>query len=403
MKIKSIREIKNLKGKRVFLKLDINVPVKAGKVKDDFKILKSLPTIQYLLNKGAKLLIVSHLGRPKRVDNALSMRPVGVYLEKLLKTPVKFFSVGTKEFNTEKYLAKVGKAFDGAKAGQVLLFDNIRFFPEERNNSQHFSRALASLADIFVSDCFAVVHHPAPSVNGAAAFLPSYAGFLTDEEIAGLTKVTEKPKKPLVVVIGGAKTETKIPVIKNLLTKADYVLIAGGVVNTYLWAKGYQVGSSLIEKEFKKEVLKYCSNKKVIRPVDFVVGNKDGSKAHVVQVDKKFGVKDKKMALYDVGPKTVQLFSKYIKLAQTLIWNGPMGFFEVHPYQYGTYALAHLFAARSKGKAFGVIGGGETVQVFEKLGLAKDVDLVSTGGGAMLEFLSGKKLPGLTVLSMPGK
>jgi phosphoglycerate kinase len=207
-----------------------------------------------------------------------------------------------------------------------------------------------------------------------------------------------KPKRPLVVILGGAKAETKIPVIEHFLSKANYILVSGGVFNTYLLAKGYKVGCSIVDPEYKKAILKYAKTGKLIFPVDMVVGKLDGSEAELVPFTKKFAVKNKQKAICDIGPATIQLFTEFIKKAQTLIWNGAMGKFEVHPYEYGTYSLTHLFAARSKGKAFGVCGGGETVQVFQKLGVAEQVDLVSTGGGAMLEFLSGKKLPGIAAL-----
>ena len=191
--------------------------------------------------------------------------------------------------------------------------------------------------------------------------------------------------------------ETKIPVLQNLLKKANHILVGGGIFNTYLWAKGYKIGGSLVEKNLKKEVLRYCSKRKVILPVDVIVGAKDGKQARAVDV-KKLNIRSKEFGIFDIGPKTIKLFSRYIKKSQTLVWNGAMGYFEQHPYEYGTYSIAHLVAARAKGKAFGITGGGETVEVLKKLHLIGDVDLASTGGGSMLEYLSGKKLPGIEAL-----
>jgi len=280
--------------------------------------------------------------------------------------------------------------------GAVVMLENIRFVKGEIENSEKLSKDLANLADIFVLDGFAVAHRSASSVSGVAKYLPAYAGLLLQEEIEGLDQVVKKPKKPLVAVLGGIKMETKIPVLKNLLSKANYILVGGGIVNTYLWAKGYKVGSSIVDKNFKKEILRYCSNKKVILPVDVIVGSSNGKKAQVIDV-KKLNLK-KDVGIFDIGPKTIRLFAGYIKKSKTVVWNGAMGNFEQHPYEYGTHSVAHLVASVSKRKAFGVAGGGETVEALKKLHLLSDVDLASTGGGSMLEYLGGNKLPGLEVL-----
>ncbi|MDO8625944.1 MAG: phosphoglycerate kinase [Candidatus Magasanikbacteria bacterium] len=395
MKINSIRDVKNLAGKRVLVRVDFNVPIKNGQVLDDYKMRKNLPTIKYLIDKKAKLILMSHLGMLSPTDPPQSLRPVAKHLEKLLKQPVKFvpFKLGT---NPELKLIDL-------KNGEVAVLENVRYAPDEKTNTGIFAKELAKQADYYVLDGFASAHRNSTSVAGVAKYLPAFGGLLITEEIAGLSKVMEKPNQPLVVLIGGAKAETKISVVKNLLPKADYILVSGGFFNTYLWAKGFKVGGSLIQKEFKTEILKYAQSKKLILPVDLVVGRADGSAARVVPINADFKITDSKLAIYDIGPATVQLFAEYIKQAATLIWNGAMGRFEVHPYEYGTFSLARLFAARSKGKAFGVCGGGETVQVVEKLKVADQIDLVSTGGGAMLEFLGGKKLPGFLALSKKAK
>lgn len=394
MQINSIKQIRNLKGRRVLVRVDFNVPVKNGRVQDDYKMRKSLPTLEYLVKHGAKVALVSHLGRPKGVEPALSLRPVKNHLEKLLKSKVLFI----KETRAATMLPVLARDLRRLPNGGVLLIENVRFFAEERDKQEQFAKDLAACADMFVSECFAVMHHPAPSISSVPKYIPSYAGLLLSEEIAGLSRAMEHPKKPLVVILGGAKAETKIPVLKNLLPKADHILVSGGVANTYLWAKGYSVGGSLVDKALKSAILTYCKNKKVVLPVDFIVGKSDGSKARHLLLDKKFRVINKAEALYDIGPATTRLFASYIKKAQTLIWNGPPGMFEQHPYEFGAKALAEIFSARSKGKAFGVVGGGETVQLLQQMKLAPQVDLVSTGGGAMLEFLSGKPLPGIEVL-----
>lgn len=393
MQIKSIKSVRYLNGRRVLVRADFNVPVSKGKVEDDYRIKKGLPTIQYLVKKGARVILASHLGRPAGVDTKLSLRPAAKCLEDLLGVRINFVKI--KRLEDLKIVAAETARM---RNGEVAMLENIRFLPGEETNDPKLAQALAGLADIFVLDGFAVAHRAAASVSGVAKFLPSYAGLLLSEEINGLSRVMERPKKPFVVILGGAKADTKIPVLKNLLPKADWVLVAGGIVNTCLWAQGYAVGGSLVSKELKAEVLKYCKNKKVILPLDFIVGQPNGRQARHLLLDKKFKVTNKAEALYDIGPATIKLFANYIKKARTLIWNGPPGMFETHPYEFGSKALAEIFASRSRGQAFGVCGGGETVQLLQKMKLTSQVDLVSTGGGAMLEFLSGKPLPGIEAL-----
>ncbi len=389
MRIKSIHQIKNLAGKNVLLRVDFNVPVKAGKVLDNYKIKKSLATIKFLTEKRAKVILVSHLGRPEGIDKKLSLKPVATELGKFLQKNVKLLDV----LDLKKAKIQTDKLFPSS----VVLLENIRFAKGETENSEKLSKELASLAEVFVLDGFAVAHRQTASVAGVAKYLPSYAGLLLEEEIEGLDKVLKKPKKPFTVLLGGVKMETKIPVLKNLSKKANHILVGGGILNTYLWAKGYKTGSSLVDKNLKKEVLQYCSKRNVVLPVDVIVGTKQGKKAMAVDV-KDLNIKNKEMGIFDIGPKTIKLFSHYIKKSQTLIWNGAMGFFEQHPYEYGTYSVARLVAGRSKGKAFGLTGGGETVEVLKKLHLIADIDMASTGGGSMLEYLSGKKLPGIEAL-----
>lgn len=388
--MKSIDQIKNLANKTVLVRADFNVPIKNGRVLDNYKIKKSLATIKFLIEKGCKVILVSHLGRPNGVDKKLSLKPVAAELEKFLQKKIKLLDV----LDLQKTKIQIDKLFPGS----VSLLENIRFLKGESQNSEKLAKELASLAEVFVLDGFGVAHRQSASVTGVAKFLPAYAGLLLKEEIDGLNRAIKKPKKPFVVVLGGAKMETKIPVLKNLLKKANYILVGGGIVNTYLWAKGYKVGSSLVDKKLKKEVLKYCAKIKIILPVDVIVGRKDGKLAKAVDL-KNFNIKDKNLAIFDIGPKTIKLFSSYIKKSKTIVWNGAVGYFEQRPYQYGTYSMARLIAARAKGRAFGITGGGETIEVLKKLNLIGDIDLASTGGGSMLEYLSGKRLPGIEILN----
>ncbi len=388
MKVKSIQQVKNLANKNVLVRVDFNVPIKGNKVLDNYKIKKSLATIKFLIEKRAKVILVSHLGRPNGVDKKLSLKPVAAELGKFLQKNVKLLDV----LDLKKLKTQIDKLLPGA----VVMLENIRFVKGEEENSEKLAKELAGLADVFVQDGFAVAHRQAASVSGVAKYLPAYAGLLLEEEIDGLDRAIKNPKKPFVVVLGGIKTETKIPVLKNLLKKANYILVGGGILNTYLSAKGLKIGSSLFDKNLKKEALRYCSKRKVILPVDVIVGAKDGKLARAVDI-KKLNL-PKNLSIFDIGPKTIKLFSHYIKKANTLVWNGALGYFEQHPYEYGTYSVARLLAARAKGKAFGITGGGETIEVLKKLRLIGDIDLASTGGGSMLEYLSGKKLPGIEML-----
>lgn len=392
MFVSSISAIKNIIDQRILVRVDWNVPVKNKQVENDFKIVKSLATIRFLQNAGAKVILVSHLGRPTKPTPALSLAPVVKRAEKLLgiTIPLVPFAKATDRVSAVKKV-------NGLKRHGVMMLENIRFCAGEDDPKSPLAKDLSQLADFFVLDGFAVAHRAAASVTGVAKFLPTYAGLLLSEEVTVLSNAVTNPKKPLVIILGGAKVETKIPVLKHLLAKADHILLGGGLVNTYLWAKGHEVGASLIGKEYKAAILRHCSSKKVIMPVDVIVGKSSGKGAYAHKLTTKLDLK-KDEGIYDIGPATVQLFSKYIKKGQTLIWNGAMGMFEVPTYGYGTKAIACLFAARAKGKAAGIAGGGETVELLEQLGLLGAVDLVSTGGGAMLEFLSGETLPGITIV-----
>lgn len=398
MTIRSITQARNLGGKRILVRVDFNVPLKGKTVADDARLSASLPTIQYLLDKKAKVILVTHLGRPEgKAVPALSVKPVAKRLSELLGRNINVVDLKRLKSAT----ATGGVPFEGGKLRiPIVMLENIRFSPDEQGNKGTLAKDLAALADIFVLDGFAVAHRGDASVSGVAKYLPSYAGLLLDKEITRLNKIIAHPTHPFVVVLGGAKIETKIPVMKNLLAKADHVLIGGGLLNTYLAGKGYGIGDSLVDHDFMKDALKYCAHKKVVRSVDVMVGTQDGKNFRVVTIGKKpHTMCEKGEGIYDMGTNTVTLFQKYIREARTLVWNGAMGYFEQEPYNAGTKAVAELIAAQSKKKTcFGVIGGGETVQSVLALGLSGDIDLVSTGGGAMLEFLAGEKLSGIVAL-----
>ncbi|OIO19697.1 MAG: phosphoglycerate kinase [Candidatus Magasanikbacteria bacterium CG_4_9_14_0_2_um_filter_41_10] len=395
----SITKARNLSGKVVLVRVDFNVPIKKKKVLDDFRLVASLPTIQYLIEKGAKVVLMTHIGRPEgKTVASLKVDPVVERLSELLKKKVKKLETGNWKLSDAKKVALL-KEISKLRPGQVAMMENMRFSKEEAKDTGMLSQELAALGDVFVLDGFAVAHRASASVSGIPKYIKGYAGKLLTTEIVGLTKVLHNPNTPFVAVLGGAKMETKIPVMRNLVERADAVLIGGGIVNTYLLAKGYIVGDSLVDKEFQVDAIQYCKRKNVIKPLDVIVGTKDGKKVRVVKIKKNpHEICKKGEAIFDIGPETLRLFATYIKEAKTLVWNGAMGYFEKKPYDVATLTVARLVASRSKGSAFGVIGGGETLQAMDMVGMTDDIDLVSTGGGAMLEFLAGKTLPGIYAL-----
>ncbi|MDP2685225.1 MAG: phosphoglycerate kinase [bacterium] len=397
--MKTIKSIKNLEGKKVLVRVDFNVPINNGEIIDDSRIIASLHTIDYLSSAGAKVILVAHLGRPDgKVVPTLKLDTVASRVGKLLKMKVK--KLETKDFKlTPAQLQKLRDEINEMKNGQVVMLENIRFSPYEKKNTSTLAMDLASLADIFVLDGFAVAHRASASVTGVVKYLPSYAGFLLEQEIHGLQKVLKRPRKPFVAIIGGIKVSTKAPVIKNLLPKVSNILIGGGILNTYLKCRGYGVGMSLVDPKCEYNLEKLAKKRKVILPVDLIVGDNKGRNFRIVQLGKKpHKVCTGHEAIYDIGPASICLFSGFIKKAQTIVWNGAVGYFEQKPYNIGTLSIARLVASRSKGRAYGVVGGGETLQAMEEVKMSQYIDLISTGGGAMLEFLSGKKLPGIEVL-----
>jgi len=381
--MKSIKNyVKDIRDKRVLLRVDLNVPIKNGKVADDYKIISQLETIRFLLRYNCRIIIVSHLGKPKagEFERKFSLSPVAKRLEQLLHHKIKFVNdcVGLK----------AGTSVARMKDAEIVMLENIRFELGEKENSSKLAKSLASLADVYVNNAFAVSHRKDASVCAIRRYLPAFMGILTEQEINHLNKAI-KPKKPLVTIIGGSKISTKIALIKNLQKKSYKVLIGGALANNFLLAKGFEVGKSLIDedslafaKKFKKE--------NVLFPVDVIVKNEAEKIFH-----KKLSEVDKTDSIMDIGPETVKLYTKFIKEAQTIIWNGPMGMFEEEKFSHGTKGIARSVALRSKGKAFGVAGGGETVEALRETGMMDYVDWVSTGGGAMLAYLGEEAMPGL--------
>jgi phosphoglycerate kinase len=389
------RNIKDLdvQNKRVLLRVDYNVPMsKDGAITDDKRILETLPTIRYLLDKNAIIILVTHMGRPDgKIVESLRLDKIAQRLSALLGKPVnKLNSVVGPD---------VTEAVANAKPGDIIMLENVRFLKEEKNGSEELAKKLAALADVYVDDAFATAHRPDTSVAGVPQFLPSAAGFLLQKEIDVLETVTTSAKKPFIAILGGAKVSDKIGLIKNLLIKTDAILIGGGMAFTFLKAMGYGVGFSLVEEDYLKvadEIIEAAKTRgtHLLLPVDVIVTNeiKTGSSHRIVDIEEipadQIGV--------DIGPKTIETFEAEIAKANTIIWNGPMGVIEIAEFAEGTKSLARLIAARSG--ALTVAGGGETASVIDALNLQNDFKHVSTGGGAFLEYLEGKQLPGIEAI-----
>lgn len=384
---KTVEDI-DVEGKRVFVRVDFNVPVKDGVVGDDTRIRAALPTIQYLLDHGAAVILASHLGRPKAgPEEKFSLRPVAAHLSGLLGKPVAF---------AEDCIGPVAeKAAEALKPGEVLLLENTRFHPGEEKNDPGMAKALASLADVYVNDAFGSAHRAHASTAGIAEHLPAVAGFLLEKEIRYLGQAIDDPKRPFVAILGGAKISDKIGVIRNLLKKADSILIGGGMANTFLKAQGMPVGDSLVEDEAletARELIEEARGKLHL-PVDFVLADAFAAEAQAQSMDT--GVVPDGWRILDIGPKTVKAYSEIIKGAGTVVWNGPMGVFEFPRFSHGTFGIAQAVAESG---AISVIGGGESVAAINQSGLADRITHISTGGGASLEMLEGLVLPGVAAL-----
>ncbi|NLZ74499.1 phosphoglycerate kinase [Candidatus Falkowbacteria bacterium] len=386
MKITTLKNVKNLKNKVVFLRVDFNVALNKGKVAEDYRLVAGLETINFLLERGARVVVATHLGDPKgKIVKELSVKPVALRLKALLKKPVKFIPEVVGE--------KVNKAISILKAGELMMLENLRFHPGELTNDKKFAKELVAQADIYVNDAFAVCHREQASVVAVKSFLPAYAGLLLEKEVIALNKVL-KPTKPLVVIMGGAKISTKAPLITKLYKTASQILLGGALANNFFKYQKLEIGKSLFDADSLAEVKKFYQGKKlaskIILPLDVVVKTRKGTAAVRYLNEVKSGE-----SILDIGPETIALYSKYIKAAHTLVWNGPMGKFEEASFKHGTLAIALLVASRASGKAFGLVGGGETVEALRLTKMEQYVDWVSTAGGAMLTYLSGGKMPGL--------
>jgi len=377
----------------VLVRVDFNVPLRAGRIDKggDQRLREVAPTIKYLVERGAIVILIAHLGRPDgKIDRKLSLNPIAHHLEKVLKKSIHFFDdkVGTNA---------LAKKIKGLGAGEVAMLENIRFYSGEEKNDKKFGKQLASLGEIYVNDAFAVSHRAHASVSAITKFLPSYAGLLLAAEVEHLGRLLVRPARPYVVLLGGAKISTKIGLIKNLLGIADKILIGGALANNFLAARDAALGASFFEKDFISEARNLLASQKIMLPVDFLVS--ESAKGAVNVRRQHFPVAlHKKESIVDIGPHTIREYAEILKQAKTIVWNGTLGIAEIPEFSHGSVALARIIAARSSGRAFGVVGGGDTVPVLERTGQAAFVDFVSTGGGAMLEFLEGKSLPGIEPL-----
>jgi 3-phosphoglycerate kinase len=394
MNKRSVRDL-DLRGKRVLVRVDFNVPIKDGEVTDDTRIQRALPTIRYLLSERARPILISHLGRPKgEPDPEYAMDPVAKRLEELLGEPVLKLDAAVGP--------EVEKELENWDGRGVVLLENSRFYPGETKNDPEFSEQLASLADLYVDDAFGAAHRAHATTVGVAERLPAAAGLLLEEEVDYLDGVLEDPERPFVAILGGAKVSDKLGVIESLLAVADTLLIGGAMCFTFFKAQGHEVGKSLVEDDYLEEAKRLMdeAGEKLVLPVDVVVADEmeEGAEGETVGVN---SIPSDKMGL-DIGPRTVELFREHISGAKTIFWNGPMGVFEIDAFAKGTEGVARTVAAASAEGATSVIGGGDSVAAVRKLGLEDEMSHISTGGGASLEYVEGKELPGVSALPEKG-
>jgi phosphoglycerate kinase len=392
MNKKSIKDIE-LKGKRVFCRVDFNVPMQDGKISDDTRIKAALPTISYLTEQGAKVILASHLGRPKgQVVEELRLAPVAERLSELSGKDV--------QKAEEAYGETVQSIIGNMQNGEILLLENVRFYPGEEKNDQELAKSFAALADVYVNDAFGAAHRAHASTEGIAHHLPAVAGLLMEKELSVLGKALSNPERPFTAIIGGAKVKDKIGVIENLLEKVDHLIIGGGLGYTFIKAQGHEIGNSLLEEdkiELAKSFIESAKEKgvKLHLPIDAVVTSEFSPDAETDNVDID-AIPNDKMAL-DIGPKTSELFADVIKGSKLVIWNGPMGVFEFDKFANGTRTVAQALAEAND--TYSIVGGGDSAAAAEKFGLAEKMSHISTGGGASLEFMEGKELPGVVALN----
>lgn len=397
----------DIQNKPVLVRAGFDVPLLGGKIIDDFRIRAVLPTLEFLYRNRAKIIIISKLGRPRGWQKNLSLEIVAQRLAELWHRKFVVIEANTTKlpeyavpqlffFKHNLETDNIEPLIKSLQEKDAVVLENIRFYSGETANDLGFAKKLAKFAEIYVNEDFPNVHRSHATISAITTQLPSYAGFNLVREVDALDRILSHPKKPVVVLMGGIKLADKAPAIENLAKFADQILLGGGLANLMLKVKGYEIGVSLWEEEresLARQLLRDCGEK-IKLPVDVVVSTSSTGRAELVKVDK---VKPHHLIL-DIGPETIRLYSKFLKIAQTLVWNGPVGHFEVKQFSHGTYALARLFASRCRGAAFGVAGGGETLEAINTLGMQKFIDHISTGGGALLDFLAGKPLPGLVPL-----
>lgn len=392
MKKKTVRDV-SLTGKRVLVRVDFNVPIEKGVVTDDTRVRASIPTLRYILDQRPKaVILMSHLGRPKGERKPEdSLKPIVPVLAELLGENVAF---------AEDCIGEIAQqAVANLPDGGVLLLENTRYHKGEEKNDPQLAQQLASLGDIFINDAFGSAHRAHSSTAGVADYIPAVAGLLMEKEIDYLSDAIENPQRPFIAILGGAKVSDKIGVIESLLTKVDHILIGGGMANTFLLAKGYAMGKSLVEADALQTAkdLLAKGGEKIVLPVDLIIADAFDNNAQTRIVDATSGVPEDWQAL-DIGPNTIKTFEAYLSQAKMVVWNGPMGVFEMPTFAQGTFAIAKVLANITQTGAITIIGGGDSAAAAEQSGLANQITHISTGGGASLELLEGQVLPGLAVL-----
>ncbi len=395
MQIKTIRQAKDLKEKKILLRVDFNVPFNKGEISDNFKIKSSILTILFLLRQQCKIIIISHI----TANN--SLRKVAIELQSILKNTSGKIFTGKVNFINDCCGFKVEEKIANTDYEDITILENIRNYPEETKNSYNFAKRLSRLADIYVNNAFAVCHRSHASIDAIKRFLPSYGGLLLEREVSNLNKIIN-PEKPFVVIMGGIKLETKIPILAKLYKNANYMLLGGAIANSFLKLIGNETGVSKINNKNTKLLKNKLTSKdkqKIITPIDAIIRTYD---KHTGETILKKDIKDIQAydKILDIGPETIKLYSKIIKKAKTIVWNGPMGKFENNKFKHGTLAIGKSIAARSNGIAFGVVGGGETIEALHQTKMSEYIDWISTGGGAMLAYLSQKEMPGLKGLTI---
>jgi phosphoglycerate kinase len=391
--MKNIKEEENLGNKKILLRLDLNVPIVDNKITDTTRIDKILPTLEFLINQNTKIIIISHVGRPKgKIINELSLKLICEELNKKLNQNVKLISKNIKEINSKKLFNDNDE--------RIMMLENIRFYPEEEKNNQQFAKHLATLADIYVNDAFSCSHRAHASINEIANFLPSYSGLQFDLEVNALKKITSEIKKPITCIIGGSKVSTKINIIKNLIPKFDNIIIVGGMANNIIKFMGNNIGKSLHEEDSDKIIeeillLSETTNCKIICPKDVLVGKNLEGDPQIKELNE-IASDD---IILDIGPKTINNINNIIDQSNTILWNGPAGYFENPKFANGSIKIAKKMIENNKSnKIYSVAGGGDTVSLINSLNAINNFNFVSTAGGAFLEYLEGKELPGIRAL-----